>query len=277
MARFGADYGGSMPEYYDRILGPAQFGPFGDDLVRRLSRDPGGDVLEIACGTGLVSRRLRERLVPAVKLHATDLSAAMLAYARAHVPGAIDWRVADASALPYADAAHGAVVCAFGIMFVADKPGAFREMRRVLKPGGALLFNVWDRIELNPHGRIGSEILEGWFPGEPEMRSARAPFEFHDRDLIRRMLEDAGFHAVRHDDVRVAIGAPSAREYATGLVCGTPRLLLLQRRGVDVEEFVARYAAALAREGGAEPFRTEGHAVVFQAVAAPTTRPDSGA
>jgi ubiquinone/menaquinone biosynthesis C-methylase UbiE len=268
MAHYGAGFGGSMPEYYDRILGPAQFGPLGDDLARRLPREPGGDVLEIACGTGLVSRRLRERLGPTVKLQATDLSEVMLEYARANVPGAIDWRVADAAALPFADAAYGAVVCAFGIMFVPDKAKAFREMRRVLKPGGVLLFNVWDRIERNPHGRIAAEVAEGWFPGDPEMRNARTPYEFHDRDLIRRMVQDAGFHAVRFDEVRATIGAPDVRQYVTGLVCGTPRLLLLQQRGVDVEKFLDDYAAALAKEGGTAPFRVEGSAVVFQAAAA---------
>jgi hypothetical protein len=100
------------------------------------------------------------------------------------------------------------------------------------------------------------------------MRSARAPYEFHDRDLIRRMVADAGFRAIRHADVRIAIGAPSVRQYAAGLVRGTPRLLLLQNRGVELEKFIDTYAAALAHEGGTEPFRVEGNAVVFQAEAA---------
>lgn len=268
MAQYGADFGGSMPEYYDRVLVPAQFGPLADDLARRLPRQPGGDVLEIACGTGAVSRRLRERLDPSVKLHATDLSDAMLAYARSTVPGAIEWRVADAAALPFADAVYAAVVCAFGIMFVPDKPKAFGEMRRVLQPGGSLLFNVWDRIELNPHGRIACEVIESWFPDEPEMRNARAPYEFYDRDLVRRMLERAGFRDVRFDAVPVTIATPSVRDYVIGLICGTPRLLLLQKRGVDVERFIDAYAAALAKEGGSAPFRVEGNAVVFQADAA---------
>jgi ubiquinone/menaquinone biosynthesis C-methylase UbiE len=268
MAQYGSDFGGTMPEYYDRILVPAQFGPLADDLARRLPRKPVGDVLEIACGTGAVSRRLRERLDPSVRLHATDLSAAMLAYARAEVPGAIEWSVADAAALPFPDAACGVVVCAFGIMFVPDKLKAFREMRRVLQPGGSLLLNVWDRIERNPHGRIACEVFESWFPGDPEMRSARAPYEFHDRDLIRRMLEDAGFGDVRFDAVRVTIAAPSARRYVTGLICGTPRLLLLRKRGVDVERFMDAYEVALAKEGGGAPFRTEGNAIVAQADAA---------
>src|SRR5258708_18622650 len=93
-------------------MGPAQFEAFGADLVRRLPTQPPGDVLEIACGTGIVTRRLRERLDPAVRLVATDLSRAMLDYARAKLakfPG-IEWREADGAALPFADAAFGAVV-----------------------------------------------------------------------------------------------------------------------------------------------------------------------
>jgi ubiquinone/menaquinone biosynthesis C-methylase UbiE len=225
-------------------------------------------VLEIACGTGLVTRRLREHLDPTVKLCATDLSETMLAYARTAVPGAVSWGVADAAALPFADAGCGAVVCAFGVMFVPDKPRTFREMRRVLTPGGALLINVWDRIERNAHGRVASELAERWFPGEPEMRNARAPYEFSDRALIRRMVEEAGFRRVRHDDVRITIGAPTVQEYVTGLIYGTPRLLLLQKRGADVEKFLDEYATALAKEGGTAPFRVEGSVIVFQADAA---------
>src|SRR3982074_1852406 len=111
------DFGGSIPEYYDRYLGPAQFEAFGADLVRRLPAQPPGDGLEIARGTGIVTRPLADRLDPAVRLVATDLSRAMLDYARAKLaksPG-IEWQEADAAALPFADAAFGAVGRAGGI------------------------------------------------------------------------------------------------------------------------------------------------------------------
>ena len=259
-----------MPEYYDRILGPAQFDPFAAELVRRLPAQPGGDVLEIACGTGLVTRRLRQRLDPAVRLHASDLSEAMLAYARSHVPGAIEWHTADATALPFDAAAYAAVVCAFGIMFVPDKARAFRAMRRVLRPGGTLLFSVWQGIERNAHGRIASEVLERLFPGDPEMRGARVPYEFHDRELIRRLVRGAGFGPPRFDDVRIPIRAPSARHYATGIWRGTPRGLLLQNRGIDLEALIEQYAEALANEGGAEPLELEANATFIEAQALPT-------
>lgn len=82
MTQTTAHFGGSMPEYYDRFIGPVQFLPFGADLAARLPREPAGDVLELACGTGIVTEQLRKRLAPSRRLVATDLSQAMLDYAR---------------------------------------------------------------------------------------------------------------------------------------------------------------------------------------------------
>ncbi len=248
------DFGGSIPEYYDRYMGPAQFEAFGADLVRRLPAQPPGDVLEIACGTGIVTRRLRERLDPAVRLVATDLSRAMLDYARAKLaksPG-IEWREADAAALPFADAAFGAVVCAFGIMFVLDKPSAFRQMRRVLREGGMLLFNVWDSIDENAHARASDEVVRALFPGDPELQLATLPYGFHDPRQIRGLIE---------------IRSPSVRAYATGLIKGTPRSTLLQQRGASLDEVIKKLAVALTRIGGDEPFRCPAQALVVEAEA----------
>src|SRR5687767_9549477 len=161
MAELNATFAGSIPEYYDACLGPAWFDPFAQDLAERLPSKPPGDVLEIACGTGLLSRRVRERLEPGVRFVATDLSKAMLDYARAKLPSAnIDWREADAAKLPFGDGEFGAVLCSFGVMFVPDRRAAFREARRVLKPGGIFLFNVWDRIEENTHALAQAQLVE---------------------------------------------------------------------------------------------------------------------
>jgi len=141
MAQFGADFGGSMPEYYDRILGPAQFDAFAADIAGRLPAKPPGPVLEIACGTGRVTAKLRARLAPEVRLVASDLSEQMLGYARSRVPGDIEWQAADASALPFEGGRFAATVCSFGIMFVPDKNKALSEMRRVLADGGTLLLD----------------------------------------------------------------------------------------------------------------------------------------
>ena len=259
-----ADFSGSMPEYYDRIMGPAQFERFAVDLVQRLPAKPPADVLEIACGTGIVTRRLRERLDPRVRLVATDISDAMLGYARGKVAGEIEWRAADAAALPFPDASFGAVVCAFGVMFVPDKKKMFGEMRRVLREGGTLLFNVWDGLDANPHGRAASSVMEEMFPGDAEMKFS-GPYAFNDRSVIGSLLSAARLQELRMEPVRLEVGCPSARDFATGQVRGTPRGLLLKKRGVDVEAVIEKIGAALARVGGDSPFRITAQALLVEA------------
>ena len=267
MAQPPADFSGSIPEFYDRIMGPAHFDAFGAELARRLPARPAGDVLELACGTGCVTRHLRERLIPAFKLVATDISKAMRDYARRKLAaaGGIEWREADACKLPFGDAAFGAVVCAFGVMFVPDKAACFREARRVLRKGGTFLFDVWDGLENNPHGRVAAEVIEALLPDDPAATFGSIPYHFNDRATIGRLLEDAGFAPARIDSVRIACTCPSARDFATGQLRGTPRSLILQERGIPVDGVIEKVAAALTRLGGAEPFRYTAQALVVEA------------
>lgn len=267
MVDVAANFGGSVPEYYDSIMGPAQFEPFGADLARRLPAKPPGDVLEIACGTGRVTRLLRERLDPAVRLVASDISGAMLDYGRAKVAGDIDWREADACKLPFPDGAFGALLCAFGIMFVPDKALALREARRVLREGGLLLFNVWDGLENNVQARVTAHVMEARFPDDPAMKFGSMAYLHNDRAVLRELLESAGFRPRAMEAVRMECSAPSARLFATGQLRGTPRGQLMEQRGLSLEELIAEVAAELAKLGGAEPFRFAPQALVIEAVA----------
>jgi SAM-dependent methyltransferase len=241
-------FAGSIPEYYDRCLGPAQFDPFGRELAVLVPRDPGGDVLEIACGTGLVTRRLRDRLDPARRLVASDLSKPMLDYARASLAGieGIEWREADAMKLPFEDREFAAVVCALGVMFVPDKIATFGEMRRVLVDGGKLYFSVWDRLEENSLAKVFAETIEAHFPGDAEVRF-RLPWEMHDPALLRRLLADAGFDRVKIDTKRLQITGVDARTLATGQVRGTPRGALLEKRGMPMEKAIELVTEAIGK------------------------------
>jgi ubiquinone/menaquinone biosynthesis C-methylase UbiE len=261
-----ASFSGSIPEYYDKCLGPAWFDAFAAHLAQKLPARPPSDVLEIACGTGLVTRWLRERLDSSLRLVATDLSKAMLDYARAKLgeSAGIEWREADALNLPFSDGEFGAVVCAFGIMFVPDKPAAFSEARRVLKDGGILLFDVWDRIEESPHAATNAQVLEGLFPGDEEIRF-RLPYSMHDKDLLRQLLAEAGFRDVRIETKRIPVDRLSARMVATGQIRGTPRSLLIEKRGVPLDEVIDKVTVALAQAGGADPYRGHAQAVVVEA------------
>ena len=266
MADLRATFGGSMPEYYDGIMAAGQFEAFARDLVERVSVKPAGGVLELACGTGVATRRLRERLHQEVRLVATDLSEAMLGFAQRKLAGlrGIEWRQADAGALPFGEAEFGALLCAFGVMFVPDKKKLFAELRRVLKPGGELVFNVWDGIDANPHSRATNEVFMALFPGDPEMRFD-LPFAFNDQPGLRALLAGAGFGAVRIEPVTREVRFRSARGLAIGQLRGTPRGALLEKRGVDLEAIIEKCAAALARVGGAAPFHCEARALAIEA------------
>src|SRR6185436_8265689 len=114
---------GSIPENYDRYLGPVLFEPYAADLVDRLALAERADVLELACGTGIVTRRLRDHLGPGARLVATDLNQAMIEYAQTKFASedSTEWKQADATDLPFADQSFDAVVCQFGLMFFPDK------------------------------------------------------------------------------------------------------------------------------------------------------------
>ena len=257
----------SMPEFYDTYLGPSKFDAMGAELVRRFPAKPDGDVLELACGTGLVTRRLRERLDPRLRLVATDISKPMVDYARAKYAGVagIDWREADAMSLPFDDASFGGVACALGAMFMPDKPAFYREARRVLAPGGPFVFSVWGRLEENSQDRIASAVIEDLFPGDPEVRFM-TPFTMHDTGKVRDELAAAGFGDVRVDNVRIALNRVSARTVAVGQMRGTPRGALLARKGANLDEVADRITEALTRAGGADPYIGEGSAFVITAL-----------
>jgi SAM-dependent methyltransferase len=255
------------PQYYNDCLGPLWFDPFAADLVQCLPEHPAGDVLEIACGTGLVTRRLREHLSRSVRLVAIDVSKAMLDYARAMLEARrdIEWHEADALKMPFEDREFGAVVCGFGFMFMSDRQAALREARRVLIDGGILLFNVWDRIEENPHASASAEVLEAIFPGDPEMKF-RMPYDMGDPGVLRQLLAGAGLRATSIETKRIAIAGRDPRSIATGLIRGTPRATLIEQRGVSLEGVIDKVTDALTI-GGGDPYSGQAQAVIVQALA----------
>ena len=266
MNPLSATFAGSIPHYYDSCFGPAYLDAILLDLAQRLPAKPPGDVLEIACGTGLLTRRVRERLDPTVRLVATDLSIAMLDYARAKLGTSnnLEWREADVAKLPFRAGAFGALVCSFGLMFAPDKSVAFSEAHRVLKKGGILLFNVWDRIEENPHILANAKVVEGLFPGDQEMRF-RIPYEMYDLALLRGLLAKAQFGDVKIETKQVPIIGASARTIATGQIRGTPRSLLIEKRGVPLDDVIDKVTTALAKIGGADPYRGVAKSIVVEA------------
>jgi ubiquinone/menaquinone biosynthesis C-methylase UbiE len=266
MAEKNARFEGTIPELYDRHLGPVIFEPYAVDLARRVALHTDTPVLEIACGTGILTQQLRAHLPPSTLIVATDLNEAMLDYARTKLSGAkrIDWQQADAATLPFPSASFAAVVCQFGLMFVPDKPAAFREARRVLTEGGLLAFNVWGDLAHNPFGRIAHETIARFFPADPP-NFYQVPFGFHDPDVLRHLLVTHGFGQVEMEQVTFEARSPSTESFAVGLVKGNPVSLAIQERGAAFEPIVEAVVAALTQEGGDHPFRSTMQALIITA------------
>jgi SAM-dependent methyltransferase len=217
-------FAGSIPALYDRHLGPALFEPYAHDLARRLAGSLSeGSVLETAAGTGRVTRAQAAALPASVAITATDLNQPMLDFAAAQpIARPVFWRQADALALPFAEATFDAVICQFGVMFFPDKVAGYREARRVLKPGGRFLFNVWGPIEANEFAFVTTEALRAIFPNNPPLFLPRTPHGYHDTDAIAADLKLAGFVATAIDTATMTSELPSAMELATGFCQGSP-------------------------------------------------------
>ena len=259
---------GSVPPIYDRHLGPVIFAPYADDLAARLRPRANARVLEVACGTGIVTSRLLARLGSAGRLVATDLNQGMLDHSRTRLPAdpRLELRIADAQQLPFADASFDHYVCEFGIMFFPDKVGALREAARVLAPGGEVLINTWGPMEQNSFARIGHATIAGFFAKDPPT-FYQTPFGWNDQDAIRAACKAAGFASVQIDVVDKATTAVSAADFALGIVRGNPIAAAISERLGDVHErVIAAVASDLAREGGDTPWRGQLRALVVRAV-----------
>ena len=170
MAEMNRLFSGSMPELYDRFLVPLQFEPFAQDLAERLGTVTSGQLLELAAGTGVVTRALARTLPGSVDITATDLNPAMLEQAKTYAElERVVWQEADAMALPFPDEAFDYLVCQFGVMFFPDKPAAFRQVRRVLRRAGDFCSTYGVTKQARPgywrnkwSGKSSRAILPAW-------------------------------------------------------------------------------------------------------------------
>ena len=247
-------FSGSIARFYETHLVPLIFEPYAADLANRLASKPVTRVLEIAAGTGVVTRALASALPEGVSIVATDLNQPMLDVASEIGTGrrAVQWRQADAMHLPFEDGAFDAVVCQFGAMFFPDRSKAYAEARRVLADGGVFLFNVWDRIEANEFAHTVTTALESVFPADPPRFLARTPHGYHDRAAIERDLEGGGFtESARIDTVAARSKASAPRIPAVAYCQGTPLRNEIEARDPSrLDEATDIAADAIARRFG---------------------------
>jgi ubiquinone/menaquinone biosynthesis C-methylase UbiE len=257
---------GSMPEFYDRHLRALLFQPYADDLADRLTNLTAGTLLETAAGTGIVTETLARRLPPSVRIVATDLNKPMLDHAKTKPSlGRVTFQQADALALPFPDDEFDILVCQFGVMFFPDRQRGFREARRVLKPGGRLLFNVWDKIDRVPPAHAVVVGLQQRYPAHPSWFLERTPSGYCDPDTIRADLRAAGFEDCHIDTVMRAGHATSPRAVALGLCQGSPlraEIEALDPAGLEAATDAA--AAMVAERCGEGAFETPLQALVVE-------------
>lgn len=259
-------FAGSVPKLYEEHLVPLIFQPYAEDLANRLASRTLSRVIEIAAGTGVVTRHLASALPEDVSIVATDLNRPMLDMAaEIGTNRPVEWRQADAMQLPFEEGEFDAVVCQFGIMFFPSKSKAFSEARRVLRAGGVLLFNVWDRIEENEFAHTVTTALESLFPEDPPRFMARTPHGYYDLALVERDLQGGGFVAPPQvDTVAARSRAGSPRIPALAYCQGTPLRNEIEARDKSrLGEATDVAAAAIARRFGTGPVDGKIQAHIF--------------
>jgi len=259
-------FSGSIPKLYETYLVPLIFKPYAADLAKRLALYSPSHVLEVAAGTGALTRQLAKMLPDNCSIVATDLNQSMLDMAAAiGANRPVLWRQADAMQLPFPDASFDAVACQFGAMFFPDKAHAFAEARRVLKPGGVFIFSVWDRIEENAFADVVTQALAGLFPQDPPRFLARTPHGYHDRAAIAQDLANAGFAATPQiNTVTASSQADSPSTPAMAYCQGTPlRNEIEARDPALLDEATELAAKAIAEKFGSGPVEGKMQAHVF--------------
>ena len=183
-----------VARFYEATLVPLIFELYAEDLAARVRVLEPNNVLEVACGTGVVTRALATALPNWCEIVATDLNNAMVAHAESvGTARTVSWRQADVMALPYDDESFDVVVCQFGVMFFPDRVAAYREIRRILRPGGTFLCNIWNDIEHNEFAAVVTDAVSTLYPEDPPVFLARTPHGHGCPTEIEADVRAAGF------------------------------------------------------------------------------------
>jgi ubiquinone/menaquinone biosynthesis C-methylase UbiE len=228
---------GSVPANYDHYLGPLFFEPYAVDLVKRWQTLKMHKVLELACGTGRLTRHLLQLLDLDGALYATDLNEDMLTVAREKIQDSrLHWQVVDAQELPFEDNSFDLVVCQFGVMFFPNKLKAFREALRVLQPDGTFLFLTWDDTAYNTVSFETQKVLQSVFPEDAPVFSQKGPYSYFDKDEITSSLQEAGFRNIEIIPVQLTATAAQVEDVIIGSLEGSPLTSYLAERGEAKEK-----------------------------------------
>ena len=260
-------FSGTIPTFYEKYLGPLFFEPFALEMAKRVKKMSPSSLLELASGTGRLTKYLPFVLPSGASFHATDLNPAMLQIAQDRLKGIdIDWGIVDAVQLPFADRSFEAIACQFGVMFYSDKSKAYQEAYRVLKPGGSFLFAAWDDLEHNPIAQIANELSKEFFPVDPP-KFYELPFSYCVEQEIREDLASADFTQVEIELVTLKGHADTAEEIALGIFEGSPIYTTITERDASALPLIKRkMVEQLKKEFGAANLKVPIQARIVRAV-----------
>ncbi len=256
---------GDIPENYDKGLGPIIFDDYAADLSRRAAAMHPTRVLELACGTGIVSRKLKSAFGADTHLTVTDLNAPMLAVARGKfsVDENIEFATANAMQLDFPDNHFDLVVCQFGVMFFPDKQASFREALRVLRPGGSYLLNTWGEMSENPFSQIAHDVSAQFFSKDPP-GFYRVPFSYADPTAVCGDMLLAGFQKIEHETICLQKKVKNWEAFARGLVFGNPLIGEIKEHGnINPDDVMGAIKQRLHADFGPEPGPMPLKATVF--------------
>lgn len=218
---YGKSFAASPAENYQRYFVPSIGGPVGDDLIGVAALQPGQRVLDVACGTGVVTRLAAQRLGGSGTVAGLDVNPGMLAVARAATPRdiPIDWYEASAESIPLPDSTFDVVLCQMGLQFIPNKPAALREMRRVLAPGGRAFVTVPGPKP--PMFAIMTDALARHL--SPKAASfADLVFSMHDVEELTELMRTAGFRDVHVQAKPKKLRVPAPAEFLWQYIYSTP-------------------------------------------------------
>jgi ubiquinone/menaquinone biosynthesis C-methylase UbiE len=214
-------YQGTAAENYQRFFVPAIGAPVADDLIAIADLQPGERVLDVACGTGVVTRRAAERVGAGGSVTGLDINPRMLAVAESATPSdmSINWREANAESMPFPDGAFDVVLCQMGLQFVPGKLTALREMRRVLETGGRAVISVPGPKP--PLFAIMTDALARHL--SPKVASfVDLVFSMHDVDELKELIRSAGFRSVDVEAQPKSLRLPAPADFLWQYIHSTP-------------------------------------------------------
>ena len=258
---------GSSLDALDRYLAPSLLAPFADDMARRLSRISAGPLLETAADTGVLTQAIASTMSAGMIIIATDPDPDRIAHAASR-PGVarVTFQQADPATLPFADATFGIVTCHFGLASMPDRPRAFHEARRVMKPGARLVFSLPAHIRHNPVADCLNHALAALFPADPPSFLATVLHGYADNDQVDDDLTDAGFTDAIYTSVELPYVAASAHDAALGYCLGSGlRAELEARASGDLASVVHAAADALRQRFGSGPIEATMRAHIISA------------